>query len=42
MRHFGNVYYVLPTQELMWFVVGLIAGAVLMAVIDFVIDRSKK
>lgn len=34
--------YVFEPNEILWFVAGLAIGIVLMAIIDFVIDRSKK
>lgn len=29
-------------QEMIWFAIGLVAGVVFMALVDFVIDRCKK
>lgn len=39
MQYFGNIHYIISSDEPLWFVVGLITGAALMALIDFVIDR---
>lgn len=41
MIYLGNKY-IPPTNEILWFFAGVVVGMVLMAVIDFVIDRSKK
>lgn len=36
------VKYVVVSEEPLWFLIGLIAGAVFMALVDFMIDRSKR
>lgn len=41
-----NRYAIMSTQmmesEMMWFVVGLVAGIVFMALVDWLIDRRRK
>lgn len=34
--------YVIESNEMLWLIAGIVVGAILMAVIDFIIDRSKK
>jgi hypothetical protein len=41
MIYLGHKYVYEP-NEMLWFVAGLIIGVMVMAVIDFVIDRAKK
>lgn len=42
MRYLGGVKYIVSSNEPLWFFAGLFIGMLLMAVIDFIIDRSKK
>lgn len=42
MQYFGNIKYIIATDEPFWFVVGLITGAALMAFVDFMIDRASR
>lgn len=42
MRYYIPVVPETMANEMLWFVVGLIAGAVLMALIDYMIDRRMK
>lgn len=41
MIYLGHKYIFEP-NELLWFITGLVVGMMLMAIIDFVIDRWKK
>lgn len=42
MSYFEPVKYVVASNDMLWLTVGLVAGMISMAIIDFVIDRSKK
>lgn len=43
MHYFEPVKYIITgNSEMMWLTVGIIVGAGFMALIDYMIDRSKK
>lgn len=39
MQQFNPIHYIIATDEPMFFVAGLVIGVILMAIIDFIIDR---